>query len=277
MSSFCLGCGKTLAEGERYCSGCGRDASGPVSPSVDPAVAFGLPPENSGKAIFSLISGFIFFFVPFSICAVVFGYLALWDIRKNPGRLQGRGLAIAGIVLGYLGVAFTVGLIGLGIYGVRNQQKSYGVHADQRQMKDRLAVVTSVGNEGSAVAALRALNTAEIAYSQSHHDQGYTCDLSDLSGAWGISRQLATGRKNGYVFQLQSCMATKPDGPIVRYRVVAYPEGAGKNGGPAYCSDQSDVIRIARNGSGNDCLSAGVDLTENEITHPQAWSKGTTH
>jgi hypothetical protein len=277
MSSFCLGCGKSLAEGERFCGGCGRDASGPVTPFLDPAVAFGLPPETSGKAIFSLISGLIIIFVPFSICAVIFGYLALWEIRRNPGRLEGRGLAIAGIVLGYLGLAFTVGLIGLGIYGVRNQQKSYGLHTQQKRLQDRRVAISSVGNEGSAVAALRTLNTAEIAYSQSHPAQGYTCDLSDLSGAWGISKQLATGRKNGYVFQLQRCMATKPDGPIVKYRVVAYPEDAGKNGGPAYCSDQSDVIRIARNGSGNDCLSAGVELSQNEITHPQAWSKDAAH
>jgi Domain of unknown function (DUF4190) len=271
MSSFCLGCGKSLAEGERFCSSCGRDSLAAACPPVDPAVAFGLPPETSGKAIFSLVSSFIFFFVPFSICAVIFGYLALWEIRRNPGKLKGRGLAIGGIVLGFLGVAFTVGLIGLGIYGTRQQQKAYGVHTGQK-MKDRRVAVSSLGNENSAVGALRTLNTAEIAYSQAHHAAGYTCSLSDLSGAWGISKQLATGRKSGYVFHLQRCSALKPDGPIVKYQVVAYPEGPGNNGGPAYCSDQSDVIRVARNGSGNDCLSSGMGLTESELTHPKEWS-----
>lgn len=272
MSSFCLGCGKSLGEAERFCSNCGRDSSAAASPPVDPVVAFGLPPETSGKSIFSLVAGFIFFFVPFSICAVIFGHLALWEIRRNPGRLKGRGLAVAGIVMGYLGVAFTVGVIGLGIYGIRKQQKAYGAHTEQKRMKDRRAAVFSLGNENSAVAALRALNAAEIAYSQAHHAAGYTCSLSDLSGAWGISRQLATGKKNGYIFHLQRCSALKANGPIVKYQVVAYPV-PGNNGGPAYCSDQSDVIRVARNGSGNECLTSGVDLTESELTHPKEWSK----
>ena len=258
MSSFCLGCGKSLAEGEQFCGSCGRDVSAPASPPVDPAVAFGLPPETSGKAIFSVISGFLILFVPFSLCAVIFGYLALGEIRRSPGRLKGRGLAITGIVLGYLGVALTVGMIGMGIYSV---------HVAPQRMEER------AGSESSPVAALRTLNTAEIAFSQAHRASGYTCSLSDLSGAWGISKQLATGRKNGYVFQLEHCSAAKAAGRIVKYQVVAYPEGARNKGAPAYCSDQSDMIRVARNGSGNDCLTTGVDLSGSELTHPQAWSK----
>jgi Domain of unknown function (DUF4190) len=264
MSSFCLGCGKSLAEGERFCASCGRDSLAAAGPPVDPAVAFGLPPETSGKAIFSLIAGLIIFFIPLSVCAVIFGYLALWEIRRSPGRLKGRGLAISGIILGFLGVAFTFGWIGFGVYTIRKQEQRF---------KERSASISSMGNENSPVAALRTLNTAEIAYSQAHRDKGYTCSLSDLSGAWGISRQLATGKRTGYIFHLQRCSAAKPDGPIVKYQVVAYPEGPGANGGPAYCSDQSDVIRVARNGSGNDCLSSGADLSESELTHPQQWSK----
>lgn len=265
MSSFCLGCGKSLAEGERFCASCGRDSLGAAGPPIDPAVAFGLPPETSGKAIFSLIAGLIIFFPPLSVCAVIFGYLALWEIRRSPGRLEDRGLAISGIILGFLGVAFTVGWIGFGVYSIRK---------DEKRFNDRRAAISAGGSETSAVTALRTLNTAEIAYSQAHHDKGYTCTLSDLSGAWGISRQLATGKRNGYIFHLQRCSAMKPDGPIVKYQVVAYPEGPGANGGPAYCSDQSDVIRVARNGSGNDCLNAGLALSEDELTHPHQWSKG---
>lgn len=268
MSSFCLGCGKSLIEGERFCSGCGRDSQAAATPPVDPAVAFGLPPDTSGKAIFSLVSGFIIFFVPFSICAIIFGHLALWEIRRNPGRLQGRGLAIAGVVLGYLGVALTVSLIGMGIYSVQKEQK---------RMSTRGTVFSQARDEVSPVAALRKLNTAEIAYSQGHRANGYTCSLADLAGAWGISRQLATGKKNGYVFQFQRCTAEKANGPIVKYQLVAYPEGPEYNGRPAYCSDQSDVIRVARNGSGNDCLRAGVELSEKEITHPQEWSRDSAH
>jgi len=116
------------------------------------------------------------------------------------------------------------------------------------------------------------LNTAEIAYAQAHHESGYTCSLSDLSGAWGISEDLAKGQKNDYIFELKNCASAKPSGPIVKYQLVAYPLKAGNTAAtPAFCSDQSDVIRVARNGSAQDCLKTGVDLSEKEITHPQIW------
>ncbi len=204
MSSFCLGCGNSMAEGERFCGICGRDsAAGATVPRIDPAVAFGLPPETSGKAIFSLVCGFIILFFPFSISAVVFGYLALADIRRSPGRLTGRWLAIAGIVLGYLGVAFTVGIIGLGIYGVRTAEK-----------RAKNEIVRMSGGETSAVSAVRALNTAEIAYSQAHHAAGYTCSLSDLSAVWGISDDLAGGKKTGTFLPSRDARRRSPMDPL---------------------------------------------------------------
>ena len=74
-------------------------------------------------------------------------------------------------------------------------------------------------SENSVVTSLRTLNTAEIAYSQAHPKVGYTCSLSDLQAAWGISEDLAAGNKNGYRFKLQGCAADKVDGPIVKYQL----------------------------------------------------------
>ena len=258
MSSFCLGCGNSMAAGERFCGICGRDSqASPAAPTVDPAVAFGLPPETSGKAIFSLICGILFFIPlpPFFIVAVIFGHLSLSEIRRSAGRLAGRGFAIAGLVLGYLGVAAMIALIVF----VVSYRKSW----------DRSVAETAIAsNENSTVSAVRALNTAEIAYAQAHRESGYTCSLSELSGAWGISRDLARGRKNGYVFELQGCTAAKADGPIVKYQVVAYPENLKKAGRPAFCSNESDMIRVARSGSPEECLRSGVDLSATEIDHP---------
>ena len=70
--------------------------------------------RTSGYAIASLILGiagfFIFPIVP-SILAVVFGYKARDELRGNPS-LGGDGLATAGIVLGWVGIALTaIGLV----------------------------------------------------------------------------------------------------------------------------------------------------------------------
>src|SRR5438270_13380196 len=103
MSSFCLGCGNSLPEGDRFCEICGKDSqAGTTAPPLDPGIAFGLPPETSGKAIFSLVAGILFLLLPFSIVAVIFGHLSLSDIRRSAGRLPGKGFAITWIALGYL-------------------------------------------------------------------------------------------------------------------------------------------------------------------------------
>ena len=265
MSTFCLGCGNSLAEGERYCGVCGRDSQGSAVAVVDPQVAYGLSPETSGKAIFSFISGVLFLILPFSVVAVVFGHISLYDIRKSAGRLKGRGLAITGIILGYVGVAVILSLIGLGIYGASRERRASRM---PRGTVTTSTTLTSVG-ENSVVSSLRTLNMAEISYSQAHKDSGYTCSLTELSSSWGLSDELTHGRKHGYVFELRGCKAGKGMRPISKYQLIARPGDESQRGFPAFCSDESYVIRIARNGSVDDCVRSGSDLSESDLQHPQ--------
>jgi hypothetical protein len=75
-----------------------------------PAGVYSSAGETSGKAIASLvlgIGGFVIFPVVLSILAIVFGRSAKREIAERPG-LGGAGLATAGIVLGWIGVALTV-------------------------------------------------------------------------------------------------------------------------------------------------------------------------
>ena len=60
------------------------------------------------------------FFVP-PLLAVIFGHVALGRIAGSAGMLGGRGLAIAGLVLGWIGLALFVllSLLWLG-YGISN-------------------------------------------------------------------------------------------------------------------------------------------------------------
>ncbi|MGB3750820.1 MAG: DUF4190 domain-containing protein [Arcobacteraceae bacterium] len=63
--------------------------------------------DTSITAILSLIFGILgltstwFFFAIPSIMAVLFGHVALWNINANPQTVAGKGLAIAGLLLGY--------------------------------------------------------------------------------------------------------------------------------------------------------------------------------
>jgi hypothetical protein len=76
--------------------------------------------HTNGLAITSLIMGILgFHLLPFigSILALVFGYRAKGQIERSAGREEGHGLAIAGIVLGWIGVAFVIlGVVALGIF-----------------------------------------------------------------------------------------------------------------------------------------------------------------
>jgi len=209
-------------------------------------IAPGAPPETSGKAIISLVSGLLFFFLPASILAVIFGHLSLSDIRNSAGRLKGEGLAIAGLILGYLGVAFIPILLIIAAVAIPNL------------LRARMAA-----NESSALASVRTINVAEVTYSASHANAGYTCSLSDLSDS--IDGKLASGRKHGYVFELSGCTPGE-GGAIVKYQVAAYPVTHNTTGTRAFCSDESDVIKVAAHGqvsslqSVRNCLENGSPL-----------------
>lgn len=49
-----------------------------------------------------------------AILAVIFGFIGLNEIKKSPGQIEGRGLAIAGVVLGF--VSLGIGLVVVLLY-----------------------------------------------------------------------------------------------------------------------------------------------------------------
>ena len=85
-------------------------------PSNPPAQAQG---SNSGLAIASMVLGIIWVFYIGSVLAVILGHVALSKMKKDPS-IGGRGFAVAGVVLGWIGVGifilFTL-ILGAGIAG----------------------------------------------------------------------------------------------------------------------------------------------------------------
>jgi hypothetical protein len=63
------------------------------------------PPPTNGMAIASLVAGILWLSWVGSAAAVVFGHVALKQIKESGGREGGYGLAVAGLVLGYMGLA----------------------------------------------------------------------------------------------------------------------------------------------------------------------------
>jgi type IV pilus assembly protein PilA len=244
MAQFCAACGNSQTADDKFCRVCGRAASAgfAVTPVVGAGSASGNA-ETSGKAILSLICGLLFFIPFLFIAAIVLGHLALSEIRKSAGRLKGDGIAIAGLVLGYIWIVGIPILLIVAAVAIPN-----------------LLRAKMAANESSAVAAVRTLEAAEITYSAAHPVQGYTCSLSDLADAASIKGGLATGQKNGYVFELTGCSAGIEGGPNVKFQVVAYPLRVNQTGVRAFCSDESAAIKVDSDGSARACLEDGSAL-----------------
>jgi hypothetical protein len=59
----------------------------------------------------SLVLGIVWIWGIGSILALIFGYIARSQIKRSQGRQTGGGMAIAGIVLGWIGVAGLIAFI----------------------------------------------------------------------------------------------------------------------------------------------------------------------
>lgn len=82
-------------------------APAPGSPSLDVTPA--APAKVNGLATAALICGILGLCTGLaSIGAIILGHIALVQIKKSDGQLTGRGLAIAGLVMGYVWVALEI-------------------------------------------------------------------------------------------------------------------------------------------------------------------------
>jgi hypothetical protein len=68
--------------------------------------------ETNGLAIASLCLGIIWLFGVGSVLAIVLGYAGLRQIRESRGHEGGRAIAIAGVIVGVVGLASLGILIG---------------------------------------------------------------------------------------------------------------------------------------------------------------------
>jgi hypothetical protein len=70
-----------------------------------------MPPKTSGMAIASLVLSLLGLFPLYligPILGVIFGHMALGDIKRSGGAVEGQGLAIAGLVAGYVMLGFSL-------------------------------------------------------------------------------------------------------------------------------------------------------------------------
>ncbi|GJM19678.1 MAG: hypothetical protein DHS20C14_18910 [Phycisphaeraceae bacterium] len=87
------------------------------------------PERTSLAAVFSLVSSLICCIPGLSLIGIVLGVLALVGIGRSNGRVGGKGLAIAGIVIGLMVTIVQVLLAVLVVSGVQNLKSYQGFFA----------------------------------------------------------------------------------------------------------------------------------------------------
>lgn len=138
---FCPTCGKQVVHKATSCIWC------PANLLTPEAAPFTGQPTTNGKAVGSLVCGILFFFFPTAVAAIVLGPISRSEIRRSNGRETGEGMALGGLIMGYLGVAFIPIILIIAAIAIPNLLRS-----------------AMVANEASAVGSLCVYHTALVTY-----------------------------------------------------------------------------------------------------------------
>lgn len=188
---FCFRCGASMPDDSKVCPQCAtpvENAPAPAAaappppasswlntPPAQPQYPQGQPypqpgqpyygqPPTDGKATASLVCGILSilcFGIFAGIPAIILGHISRGNIQRSMGRLSGAGMAMAGLIMGYASIAFSV-LIFAAI------------------LIPNLTHARVSANESFAAHSLRTINISQITYTTNYPDKGYAPDLATL-------------------------------------------------------------------------------------------------
>jgi type II secretory pathway pseudopilin PulG len=248
---FCPKCGKQVDDSDAFCRWCGRPLSAekpavggapPSTAAPGPAGKAEEPMRRSGQATASLILGLFSFVPPVGLLAVIFGHLALADIRRSRGRLLGEGMAVFGLVVGYvsLGVWVIIGLSAL----VKPVLPSSRRAADRQLTLLRLRTINTAATTYAAIyehgypPSLAALGPPRTGNPNASVTEIVKAENDQAAGL--IDQVLASGTVGGYRFTYVAGEGGKR-GQIRTYAVHADPVAPGER--IHYFTDETGVIR----------------------------------
>lgn len=194
-TAFCQKCGNQMGPSSQFCDKCGTPA-GAVAPSaagaigqppypaaapgslpptppsfapscLPPPPGYGPPPlgqTTNGLSVASLVLGIVWVFGIGSILAVIFGFVARKQIKDSGGRQSGSGMALAGIILGFVGVASLILWIVL-VIAVTTSLSNCFDHVQSNVNSSTCVTNNGTGNSGSTFNSGTTGNTGNAATS----------------------------------------------------------------------------------------------------------------
>ena len=138
----------------------------PVQPAYTPQVQYypGQYQQTDAQAVVSMILGIASIALCLGILsgipAIILGHLSRKKIAQSRGALKGDGMALAGLILGYVSLGFAALFAA---YLIPN-----------------FSIFMGGANEGMSVTTTRMIYDAEVSYKARYPDHGYAQDLSTL-------------------------------------------------------------------------------------------------
>jgi uncharacterized protein DUF4190 len=278
---FCFRCGASMPDDVQACPQCAAPVANAPTPAPPPPAAsspwLNPPPQGQypaqgqyppaqypgyfpppqlaptdGKATASLVFGILSLTclsILAGIPAIILGHLSRGEVKRSMGRLGGGGMALAGLIMGYISIGLS--LLFIPALVIPNLMRA------------------KIGaNESAAASTIRMINTSQVTYSTSYPTRGYARNLAVLGpgpgGSCGtpsedhaclidntIGNEACTGRnwctKGGYKFTMnaETRCADQTEGVAgigCNYVVLATPESE-VTGRKSYCSTADAVIR----------------------------------
>lgn len=101
-----------------------------TSPQTQAGISSQTTTPTDGLSIASLVLGIVsimscYVWGLFAIPAVIFGHMSLKKINTSPTPVAGKGMAIAGLVMGYIGIALQFLIIVIFIFAIVGSTTSY--------------------------------------------------------------------------------------------------------------------------------------------------------
>lgn len=129
--AYCVKCGTALAANAQFCGACGTSLDDPAFAPYRPGAVATPVARTNGLAITSLVLSIALCGLG-SVIAIILGFVARKQIDRSAGLEKGKGLATAGIIVGFIGPVLLVAVAVPTFIGARNKIR-------EREAQDRAA------------------------------------------------------------------------------------------------------------------------------------------
>ncbi|MEQ1353490.1 MAG: DUF4190 domain-containing protein, partial [Candidatus Acidiferrum sp.] len=162
-------------------------------------------------------------------------HLSLSEINRSSGRIQGKGMALTGLILGYVGIAFIPVVLILAAIAIPNL------------LRGKMAA-----NEAAAVGSLRSYSYAAGVYAAKCPNVGFPKSLANLGPGSGdceradlLDNSLGTDEpsRSGYVFHY-AVAETDRLGHATNFTITADPTNQGVTAMRHFYVDYTGVVRV---------------------------------